>query len=97
MSSQSVAVLVRSHLTGQAPAHKRLPPRPDSVKVPSERSIEIADVELDVGYYDRGITAQREAHTQLTDVTDILDGVEGEADKLLGDLLSLLDGVGLKP
>jgi hypothetical protein len=61
------------------------------VPAPSERSIEIANVELDVGYYDRGITARREAHTQLTDVTDILDGTEDEADKLLADLLALLD------
>ena len=97
LAAQSVAVLVRAHLTGQAPAHKRLPLRPDTVSTPLETSIEIADVELDVGYYDRGITARREAHTQLTDVTDILDSIEGEADKLLADLLALLDDVGVEP
>ncbi|WP_213571415.1 hypothetical protein [Rhodococcus sp. USK13] len=75
LSGPSVSRRVRAYLTGQAPAHKRLPPRPDTPSTPSETSIEIADIELDVGYYDRGITARREAHTQLTDVTDILDSI----------------------
>ncbi|MDJ0420340.1 hypothetical protein [Rhodococcus opacus] len=51
----------------------------------------MVDLELDQGYYDRGIAARRYAHTRLTDVTDILDGIEDEADKLLADLLGILD------
>jgi hypothetical protein len=51
----------------------------------------VVDVELDQGYYDRGIAARRNAHTHLENVTDILDGIEDEADKLLADLLVILD------
>jgi hypothetical protein len=97
LSSQSVAALVRAHLTGHPPAHKRLVLRRDTAAVEPEQPAQVADVELDTDYYDRGVTARREAHTQLTDVTDLLDGIEDEADKLLVDLLALLDGVGLKP
>ena len=38
------------------------------------------------------ITGRRDAHTHLEVVTDILDGIEDEADKLLADLLAILDG-----
>ncbi|AII05722.1 hypothetical protein EP51_14360 [Rhodococcus opacus] len=37
------------------------------------------------------------AHGQLTDVTDILDGIEDEADKILADLLRILDDIGTEP
>ncbi|UZG59955.1 hypothetical protein [Rhodococcus opacus] len=53
----------------------------------------MVDVELDQGYYERGIAARRDAHTHLTDVTDILDGIEEEADKLLADLFAILDRI----
>jgi hypothetical protein len=51
---------------------------------------DVVDVELDQDYYDRGIAARRNAHTHLEDVTDILTGIEDEADKLLADLLANL-------
>ena len=51
----------------------------------------MVEVELDQGYYDRGIVARRNAHTHLDDVTDIHDGIEEEADKLIVDLLAILD------
>lgn len=49
------------------------------------------DVDLDQDYYDRGLVARRNAHTRLETVTDILDGIDDEADKLLADLLAILD------
>lgn len=49
------------------------------------------DVELDQGYYDRGLGARRSAHIHLADVTDIRGGTEGEAGKLLAELLAILD------
>ena len=58
----------------------------------SDTSIEIVNVELDTGYYDRGIVARRDAHSQLEDVTDILDAIEDETDRILADLLAILDG-----
>jgi hypothetical protein len=51
----------------------------------------VVEVDLAQDYYDRGIAARRNAHTHLEDVTDILDGIEDEADKLLADLLAILD------
>ncbi|WP_257226449.1 hypothetical protein [Rhodococcus opacus] len=51
----------------------------------------MVDVELDQDYYNRGIFVRRNAHTPLNDVADILDGIEDEADKLLADLLAILD------
>ncbi|MFD9668898.1 hypothetical protein ACFWAY_46300 [Rhodococcus sp. NPDC059968] len=92
LTGYSVAVLVRAHLTGQAPVHKRPPARPPAT--PSHENAPVpdpADVELDQGYYHRGIAARRNAHTHLEDVTDILDGIEVEADKLLADLRAILD------
>ncbi|MGW5153226.1 hypothetical protein [Rhodococcus koreensis] len=92
LTGHSIAALVRAHLTGQAPVHKRPPVRRPTT--PSHENAPVpdpADVELDQGYYDRGIAARRNAHTHLEDVTDILDGIEDEADKLLADLLTILD------
>lgn len=92
LTGHSIASLVRAHLAGQAPVHKRPPARPPAT--PSHENAPVpdsVDVELDQGYYDRGIAARRHAHTHLDDVTDILDGIEDEADKLLADLLAILD------
>ncbi|EID76970.1 MULTISPECIES: hypothetical protein [Rhodococcus] len=96
LSAQSVAALARAHLTGQAPVHRRLPLRLDTVERASDTSIEIVNVELDTGYYDRGIVARRDAHSQLEDVTDILDAIEDETDRILADLLAILDGAGTR-
>ncbi|MDV6284551.1 hypothetical protein [Rhodococcus jostii] len=41
--------------------------------------------------YDRGIVARHNARIHLNDVNDVLDGIEDEADKLLADLLAILD------
>ncbi|QYA99811.1 hypothetical protein I1A62_01180 (plasmid) [Rhodococcus sp. USK10] len=49
----------------------------------------MVDVDLDQGYYDRGIVARRDAHDHVEDITDILAGIEDEADKLLVDLLEI--------
>ncbi|QQZ12674.1 hypothetical protein [Rhodococcus sp. 21391] len=48
-------------------------------------------VELDQGYYDGSLGARRNGHIHLAAVTDILDGTEGEAGKLLAELLAILD------
>ncbi|MFC9553772.1 hypothetical protein ACFTWF_23265 [Rhodococcus sp. NPDC056960] len=54
-------------------------------------------VELDTDYYDRGIQARHAAHGQLTDATNILDGIEDQADKILADLLRILDDIRTEP
>ncbi|MFC9362716.1 hypothetical protein ACFTZB_39840 [Rhodococcus sp. NPDC057014] len=97
LTGHSVAVLVRAHLAGQAPVHKQPPAWQPPTKsgedapVPVPVPVVVDDVELDQGYYDRGIAARRNAHAHLDDVTDILDGIADEADKLLADLLAILD------
>ncbi|PBC39427.1 hypothetical protein CJ179_35970 [Rhodococcus sp. ACS1] len=92
LTGKSIAALVRAHLTGQAPVHKRLPTgRPTTQSGEDAPVPAVADVELDQGYYDRGIAARRDAHTHLEDVTTILDGIEDAADRLLADLLVILD------
>ncbi|MDH6291997.1 hypothetical protein [Rhodococcus opacus] len=92
LTGHSIAALARAHLAGQAPMHKQLLTRRPTT--PSDENAQVpdpVDVELDQGYYDRGIAARRHAHTHLNDVTEIFDGIEGEADKLLADLLAILD------
>ncbi|WP_370185233.1 hypothetical protein [Rhodococcus wratislaviensis] len=92
LTGHSVAALAREHLAGQAPEHKRPPARrPTTLSHEKAPVPVVVDVELDQGYYDRGIAARRNAHTHLENVTDILDGIEGEADKLLAELLTILD------
>ncbi|QYB07713.1 hypothetical protein I1A62_26250 [Rhodococcus sp. USK10] len=93
LTGHSIAVLVRAHLAGQAPVHKRPPTWQPPTRSGEDAPVPdvVDDVELDQGYYDRGIAARRNAHTHLDDVTDILDGIEDKTDKLLADLLSLLD------
>ncbi|MFE5708195.1 hypothetical protein [Rhodococcus koreensis] len=93
LTGHSIATLVRAHLAGQAPVHKRPPTWQPATKSGEDAPVPVMidDVELDQGYYDRGIAARRNAHTHLEDVTDILDGIEDEADKLLADLLAILD------
>ncbi|MBC2644522.1 hypothetical protein H5400_37845 [Rhodococcus wratislaviensis] len=91
LTGHSIAGLARAHLAGQAPIHKRPPARPPTVSHENAVVTVVVDVELDQGYYDRGIAARRNAHTHLENVTDILDGIEDEADKLLADLLVILD------
>jgi hypothetical protein len=91
LTSQSVATIARAHLTGQAPAHTRRPARPRPARPDLTPHSVAESIELDRDYYDRGIHSRRTAHDTLKDVTDILDGIEDEADRLLADLLSLLD------
>ncbi|MFC9357492.1 hypothetical protein ACFTZB_13090 [Rhodococcus sp. NPDC057014] len=92
LTGHSIAALVRAHLAGQAPAHKRPRTWQLTTKSGEDASVPfVVNIELDQGYYERGIAARRGAHTHLQDVTDILDGIEDEADKILADLLLLLD------
>ncbi|MFE7423312.1 hypothetical protein [Rhodococcus sp. NPDC057529] len=92
LTGHSIAALTRAHLAGQAPEHKRPPTWQPTTKSDEDPPVPVVvDIELDQSYYDRGIAARRNAHAHLEDVTDVLDGIEDEADKLLADLLSILD------
>ncbi|MGW4336419.1 hypothetical protein ACWEK5_26935 [Rhodococcus koreensis] len=99
LTGHSIAALVRAHLAGSASAHKRPPTwqPPTNSGEDAPVPVVVDNVELDQGYYDRGIAARRGAHAHLEEVTDILDGIEDEADKLLADLLAILDETDLAP
>lgn len=90
LTGQSIATVVRAHLTGHAPTHDRVrrqPPAPRESPAPTA----VEDIVLDDGYYERGIRARADAHTVMSGVTDILGDVENRADQLLADLLSILE------
>ncbi|MCK0089233.1 hypothetical protein MWU77_00370 [Rhodococcus sp. F64268] len=87
MTPQSVSTLVRAHLSGRVPARRALP-------VPSKDDTDTClepEIDLDPGYYDRGIAARRRNHETLEDLTDVFDELEARADALLEDLMGVLE------
>ncbi|WP_350247569.1 hypothetical protein RBB84_12205 [Rhodococcus sp. D-6] len=87
MTRQSVSMLVRAHLSGQAPVRRALPVPPQGT---TETPIE-QEIDLDPGYYDRGVTARHRARKSLDDLTDLFDDIEARAEALLDDLLGVLE------
>lgn len=90
LTGQSVATIVRAHVTGHSPTHSQVPRRTRTIRE-SCAPTAVQDIILDGGYYDRGIRARADAHTAMSGVTDILGGVEDRADQLMADLLSILE------
>jgi hypothetical protein len=91
LTARAVADITAAHLTGQAPRHIRPPVR----KNPENNSLtsEATDVEpLGDGYYEHGIAARKHAHDILGGVTSVLDEIEDRADRLLTELLELIEG-----
>ncbi|MYV32013.1 recombinase [Rhodococcus sp. DSM 6344] len=91
LTARAVADITAAHLTGQAPRHIRPPVR----KNPESESptMQAADVEpLGDDYYEHGIAARKHAHDTLGSVTSALDEIEDRADRLLAELLELIDG-----
>ncbi len=91
LTARAVADITAAHLTGQAPRHIRPPVR----KSPESKSptMQVADVEpLGDDYYEHGIAARKHALDILGSVTSALDEIEDRADRLLAELLELIDG-----
>ncbi|MFV9429294.1 hypothetical protein ACNJ7K_12255 [Rhodococcus aetherivorans] len=87
MTPQSVSVLVRAHLSGQAPVRRALPvPQPDDTGTWVE-----SDIDLDPDYYDRGTAARRRDHADLGGLADVFDEIERRADALFDELLTVLE------
>ncbi|ATQ30194.1 hypothetical protein CS378_16540 [Rhodococcus ruber] len=87
MTPQSVAMLVRAHLSGRAPTRRALP-------VPPQEDVDACvepDIALDPDYYDRGAQARRRDHKALKDLTDVFDEIETRADALLEELMGVLE------
>ena len=91
LTARAVADITAAHLTGQAPRHIHPPVR----KSPENNSLttESAPVEpLGDDYYEHGIAARKHAHDTLGSVTSVLDEIEDRADRLLAELLELIEG-----
>ena len=93
MTAQSIASIVRDHLSGRVPARTPLPLRKrgqwdDTPVVPLE-----TEIDLDPHYYEHGVAARRSAHDNLDGLTDVFDEIEARADALLEELLTVLDGL----
>lgn len=93
LSARAVSDIVAGHLRGTAPVHHPITvtgaaatasaPTPPTTPAPA----------LDSGSFGRGIAARRRAEESLADVTDILDEVADRADRIMEDLLALLEEV----
>ncbi|OLL16101.1 MULTISPECIES: hypothetical protein [unclassified Rhodococcus (in: high G+C Gram-positive bacteria)] len=93
MTAQSVATIVRDHLSGRVRARAPLPLRKQRDQ-DEESTVWIeSEIDLDSHYYERGIAARRSARDSLDGLPDILDEIEARADALLEDLLTVLDAL----
>ncbi len=91
LTAGSIAVIVRQHLTGTAPAHTLPPRRPRPVPAAADLAPPPEPPPLSDEYYDRGTAARRDALTALADVGDVLDDVEARADALLEQTLAIIE------
>lgn len=97
LTAKAVAGIVHAYSRGAPPAHAphRQRPRPRYGDSGDEYSPAAADstpqAHLDPDYHHRGIASRRIAHSALSDVDTILAGVEDRADRLLAELLALID------
>ncbi|WP_416063791.1 hypothetical protein [Rhodococcus indonesiensis] len=87
MTPQSVSALVRAHLSGRAPVRRALPVPPQGA---TDACVE-PEIDLDPGYYDRGVAARRRDHESLDDLSDLFDDIEARAEALLEDLIGVLE------
>lgn len=98
MTPDAVSAVVRAHLAGAPP---RRTPRPTRRRFDEQSNEHAADdvvhelisVELDPGYYERGIAARRRAHAGMADMPGLVDDVEDRIEALLQRTLDLLDSV----
>ncbi|KXF84105.1 hypothetical protein D092_22560 [Rhodococcus ruber Chol-4] len=94
MTAQSIASIVREHLSGRVRLRAPLPlrKRPGCDDGPTVR-IE-SEIDLDPHYYERGIAARRHTRNDLEGLTDLFADIEARTDQLLDELLSILDDLG---
>lgn len=93
LSAASVARIITDHLSGAAIAHREVTRAVAETKEAEPAAPEpplLAPV-LDPASFSRGIAARQRTSRELDDVSVALDDVEARADRLLDDLLRLLD------
>lgn len=93
LGAQSISRICATHLAGAPALH-----RPVQLTAPVIEDVPDLDLpspgsasELDTESYSRGIAARYRAATELDGITATLDDVEDRADRLLTELLQLLD------
>lgn len=94
LTAAAVAAIVSDHLSGAPALHRAIAKtevREPDLAPGSSPAAEPRAVVLDDGVFARGIAARRRAEESLADVSDVLDGVADRADRLMRDLLHLLD------
>jgi hypothetical protein len=92
LSAASISRIVTAHLNGSSRPH-----RPITVRSATEaETIPVLPPAhspmLDPASFSRGVAARARAAKELDNVAELLDDVEDRADRLLADLLLLLDG-----
>ena len=95
LRAASIAAIVGAHLAGAPPRHKSIttPAVAERNDAPAPATPEPEHIPtLDPGSYERGAAARRSAAQSLIDLPDVLDEVEDRAEKLMQNLLTLLDG-----
>lgn len=89
LSKAAIGAIVGEHLSGSAKVH---PPLPVTVPDPPTPEPDPPQPDpLDPNSFTAGVLARRRAAEALAGIPDVLDDVERRADRLLGDLLRLLD------
>ncbi|WP_243636974.1 hypothetical protein [Rhodococcus sp. Eu-32] len=92
LTARAVAEIVRAHLLGQAPPHV-VPPgwaRRENDAAETVNAGSSVNVDLDPGYYDRGIAARKNAVSVFADVEVLLGDIEERVEQLLAGLLDLV-------
>ncbi|MFL1596216.1 hypothetical protein NQ854_25320 [Rhodococcus ruber] len=92
MTPQSLAAIVRDHLSDRVPTRTPLSLRKQGDRDDGPHVRLDTGIDLDPHYYERGIAARRHARESLDDLTDVFDDIEDRADQLLDELLAILDG-----
>lgn len=95
LRAASVSAIVGAHLAGAPPRHKAItaPTAAERADAPAPAPPEPEPIPtLDPDSYERGASARRNAAQSLIDLPDVLDEVEDRAEKLMQNLLALLDG-----
>ncbi|OAK56237.1 hypothetical protein [Rhodococcoides kyotonense] len=99
MTPDAIAAVVHAYLTDIPPRRKaRRPSRhiddENNQDFTETSTTEPVSVDLDPGYYERGVQARSLAHTAMTDVPGLVDDIEDRIEHLLQRTLDLLDEIG---